>query len=192
MFTPQYSWNISKVGIKHQSIRNKTDSTTTTLTEWQYNFPEYIIKSKEVPVYHMPYIRLGNKIILYDSLDLIVLAHWNNSLCNTSLHSDTSSWFRGNQSLLFPFFCTDNCFKLPYDHDHDCPPLFNSKIDNYQMEMLLPFLFSYNIPTPWFCFGTFTLRRLFIQAVKCQHHIIRWLEWTCNKLNRKKIEQIYA
>jgi hypothetical protein len=33
---------------------------------------------------------------------LIVLAHWNNSLrIDMSLHSDTLSWFRANQSLLF-------------------------------------------------------------------------------------------
>ena len=32
----------------------------------------------------------------------IVLAHWNNSpRIDTSLHSDTLSWFRANQSLLF-------------------------------------------------------------------------------------------
>jgi len=33
---------------------------------------------------------------------IIVLAHWNNSPgINMSLHSDTLSWFRANQSLLF-------------------------------------------------------------------------------------------
>jgi hypothetical protein len=35
---------------------------------------------------------------------LIVLAHWNNSLRkDMSTHSDTLSWFRANQSLLFLF-----------------------------------------------------------------------------------------
>ena len=35
-------------------------------------------------------------------LDLIVLAHWNNSpQIDMSPHSDTLSWFRANQSLLF-------------------------------------------------------------------------------------------
>jgi hypothetical protein len=34
----------------------------------------------------------------------IVLAHWNNSLwIYMSLHFDTLSWFRANQSLLFLF-----------------------------------------------------------------------------------------
>jgi hypothetical protein len=36
------------------------------------------------------------------NVDLIVLAHWNNSLrVDMSLHSDTLFWFWANQSLLF-------------------------------------------------------------------------------------------
>jgi len=49
---------------------------------------------------YLAFIRLC--LELYCSWIFIVLAHWNNShRVDMSSHSDTLSWFRANQSLLF-------------------------------------------------------------------------------------------